>query len=81
MASVEIDNPESNVQVIPGIGYHDEYAMLEFDPNTRRVILWHPWSNRFQPKEPEGSTYGFVTEYGIFQLPLITSINISQRFI
>jgi hypothetical protein len=72
MASVEMDNPESNVQKLPGIGYHHAYAIMEFDPKTDRVTLWNPWGQNFQPKGPEGSAHGFVTEHGIFHIPLST---------
>lgn len=70
MASVEMDALAPNGQKIPGLGYHHAYAIMEFDPKSDRVTLWNPWGQHFQPKGPEGAAHGFVTEHGIFTLPL-----------
>jgi hypothetical protein len=72
MASVEMDNPESDAQKIPGIGYHHAYAIMGFDPKTDQVTVWNPWGQHFEPKGPEGAAHGFATEHGIFHIPLAT---------
>jgi hypothetical protein len=72
MASVEMDNPEPNSQKIPGIGYHHAYAIMDFDSKSDRITVWNPWGNHFAPKGDEGATHGFVTQHGIFQIPLST---------
>jgi hypothetical protein len=69
---VEMDNPESDAQKIPGIGYHHAYAIMGFDLKTDQVTVWNPWGQHFEPKGPEGAGHGFATEHGIFHIPLAT---------
>ena len=56
---------------VPGLGYGHAYAILDDSPKTDRVTLWNPWGNHFAPKGP-GAEHGFVTEHGLFQVPLAT---------
>jgi hypothetical protein len=72
MASIEMDDAAPKLPKVPGLGYHHAYAILEFDPKADRVTVWNPWGQHFQPKGPEGAEHGFVTEHGIFHLPLTT---------
>jgi hypothetical protein len=57
---------------VPGLGYHHAYAIMAFDEKEDRVTIWNPWGKDHHPKGPEGHENGYVTEHGVFQLPLKT---------
>ncbi len=72
LASVEMDRLAAGRSKVPGLGYHHAYAILGFDARTDTVTVWNPWGQHFQPKGPEGPAHGFVTEHGVFHVPLRT---------
>ena len=54
------------------MGYNHAYAIIGYAPRTDLVSVWNPWGQNFTPKGPEGVEHGFVTEHGVFQIPLTT---------
>ncbi|MBX6312261.1 MAG: hypothetical protein IRY99_04980 [Isosphaeraceae bacterium] len=73
LAGLNMDHsPPHDGKKIPGLGYNHSYAILAYDPRTDLVTIWNPWGNTFHPKGPEGVEHGFVTEHGVFRMPLTT---------
>ena len=54
----------------PGIGNRHAYAVLDYDPERRRVSIFNPWGNTFTPKGAPGVANGYSTERGLFTVPL-----------
>lgn len=64
----------------PGIVFRHAYAVLDFDPETRRVTLWNPHRNTFRPKGPPGPGHGYPTEAGVFRVPLAELVQFFSGF-
>ena len=73
LAGVEMNRaPPASQAKVPGLGYNHAYAILDYAPRTDLVSVWNPWGRNFTPKGPAGVEHGFVTEHGVFQIPLTT---------
>ncbi len=73
LTGVEMNRaPPAGQAKVPGLGYDHAYAIIGYAPRTDLVSVWNPWGQNFTPKGPEGVEHGFVTEHGVFQIPLTT---------
>ena len=54
----------------PGIVTHHYYAILGYDVHLRQVKVFNPWGNHFTPGGSPGTNHGYVTQNGLFTVPL-----------
>ena len=55
---------------VPGLYFAHSYGVVDYDPRTEVVTFWNPMGNKFTPKGPEGLAHGYLTEHGLFRVPL-----------
>ncbi len=55
---------------VPGLYFAHSYGVVDYDPKFDVVTFWNPMGNKFTPKGPEGLARGYVTEHGLFRVPL-----------
>ncbi len=60
----------------PGITPGHAYAILGYNRETDRVLVWNPHGNNFIPKGPEGLKNGYATRTGKFEIPLKDAIQV-----
>jgi hypothetical protein len=54
----------------PGIVGGHIYAVLDYDVANRRVKVFNPWGQTFNPKGAPGLANGYATAHGQFDVPL-----------
>jgi len=54
-----------------GIAHGHVYAVLSYNPSTQLVLMFNPWGNHVKPANPPGLLNGYLTEHGMFQVPLV----------
>jgi hypothetical protein len=63
-----------------GMAHGHVYGVLEYDPVDRIVTVFNPWGNTFRPKGAPGLTYGYLTNHGIFKMPLDEFVQVFGGF-
>jgi hypothetical protein len=54
----------------PNINTNHAYAVLGYDKETDRLLVWNPHGQTFKPRGAEGLVEGYVTTNGQFRIPL-----------
>jgi hypothetical protein len=66
----------ASAPVPKGIIRNHVFGVLGYRAAERRAILFNPWGNQFNPEGTPGLANGYVTRYGVFDVPLQDLIQI-----
>lgn len=71
---------DKTIKLPKGIAHKHAYGILDYNPTTRMVRMFNPWGNQRKPSGPPGLVNGYVTEHGVFEIPLADFIQVYGGF-
>ncbi|MDB6065233.1 MAG: hypothetical protein JWR26_1441 [Pedosphaera sp.] len=63
-----------------GVPHGHVFGVLEYSPATHMVRVFNPWGNHFKPPGEPGLVHGYVTQHGIFDVPLAEFMKVFGGF-